>query len=311
MYSEEKSRRRGFTLIELLVVIAIIAILAAILFPVFQKVRENARRAKCASNMKQIGVATLQYTQDYDESYSDGWHPDAAGNTGPDTQCGLQMWRISLLPFIGGGEAIPTRNGDIYAGSPGGNIVAASWNSDNVFSCPDRPTSAAYGPTSIGYNQAALTGGWDDSLTGPAQVNEYKGKKLSQLISPSNLVAYCDAGPVDMPASHTDPNYGQAVANTASQCTNYQSNGGANATGTCGPFQMHPDVWQEQNTTIDWGVGVPGTASDWGANGDRRPFARHNSRIVCGFADGHVKAVMNTSLNAKIGSSDDIWHDHN
>ena len=59
--------RRGFTLIELLVVIAIIAILAAILFPVFAQARDKARMATCLSNCKQIGLATMMYAQDYDE----------------------------------------------------------------------------------------------------------------------------------------------------------------------------------------------------------------------------------------------------
>ena len=59
--------RRGFTLIELLVVIAIIAILAAILFPVFARARENARKSTCQSNLKQLSMAWMQYAQDYDE----------------------------------------------------------------------------------------------------------------------------------------------------------------------------------------------------------------------------------------------------
>src|SRR3984893_11508515 len=62
-----RNKSNGFTLIELLVVIAIIAILAAILFPVFAKVREKARQSSCASNEKQLGLAFAQYTQDYDE----------------------------------------------------------------------------------------------------------------------------------------------------------------------------------------------------------------------------------------------------
>jgi prepilin-type N-terminal cleavage/methylation domain-containing protein/prepilin-type processing-associated H-X9-DG protein len=62
-------RRRGFTLIELLVVIAIIAILAAILFPVFAQAREKARQATCLSNLKQVGSALMMYVQDYDERY--------------------------------------------------------------------------------------------------------------------------------------------------------------------------------------------------------------------------------------------------
>ncbi len=62
-------QQRGFTLIELLVVIAIILILAAILFPVFSKARESARRSSCASNLKQIGIAAMMYIQDFDETY--------------------------------------------------------------------------------------------------------------------------------------------------------------------------------------------------------------------------------------------------
>ncbi|RYG53119.1 DUF1559 domain-containing protein, partial [bacterium] len=66
-FNQSVTTRKAFTLIELLVVIAIIAILAAILFPVFGRARENARRSSCQSNLKQIGLGIMQYTQDYDE----------------------------------------------------------------------------------------------------------------------------------------------------------------------------------------------------------------------------------------------------
>ncbi len=77
----QKNKARGFTLIELLVVIAIISILAAILFPVFARARENARRASCLSNLKQIGLGVMMYVQDYDEyypvySYASGTTPE-------------------------------------------------------------------------------------------------------------------------------------------------------------------------------------------------------------------------------------------
>lgn len=84
-------RRRGFTLIELLVVIAIIAILAAILFPVFAKAREKARQSSCLSNLKQIGVAAMAYAQDYDELFNPGdFLVDGADN----------WWPHVLYPYI-------------------------------------------------------------------------------------------------------------------------------------------------------------------------------------------------------------------
>lgn len=89
--------RKGFTLIELLVVIAIIAILAAILFPVFARARENARRASCASNLKQIGLGMMQYTQDYDEKYPlDG----ASWDAGQDWQKDFNSWRTLTFPYV-------------------------------------------------------------------------------------------------------------------------------------------------------------------------------------------------------------------
>jgi prepilin-type N-terminal cleavage/methylation domain-containing protein/prepilin-type processing-associated H-X9-DG protein len=97
---------KGFTLIELLVVIAIIAILAAILFPVFAKVREKARQTSCLSNEKQISLALLQYSQDYDEVMVAAWRgsPFDSNNTND------YKWMDSIIPYV---------------------------KSDAVFSCPD------------------------------------------------------------------------------------------------------------------------------------------------------------------------------
>lgn len=87
-----RGHRRGFTLIELLVVISIIGLLVAILFPVFSRVRENARRATCMSNLNQMGLGLTQYVQDNDEQYPlEHWDYDATYSV---------KWRQAIYPYV-------------------------------------------------------------------------------------------------------------------------------------------------------------------------------------------------------------------
>lgn len=105
--SKNTRDRCGFTLIELLVVIAIIAILAAILFPVFAQAREKARQSSCLSNLKQVGTATMQYVQDFDETWpltvplaptqSEGSYVAGANTMGNVTR---SVWYNALQPYI-------------------------------------------------------------------------------------------------------------------------------------------------------------------------------------------------------------------
>jgi len=101
-----KTKRTGFTLIELLVVIAIIAILAAVLFPVFARARAKAQEASCLSNVKEIALAILMYTEDYDAFFPLTYY------TPPRT-----YWPLTIFPYLGQG-AISTTNYGIF-GCPG------------------------------------------------------------------------------------------------------------------------------------------------------------------------------------------------
>src|SRR6195256_2934245 len=104
--------RRGFTLIELLVVIAIIAILAAILFPVFAQARAKARQASCTSNVKQMSLGVMMYIQDYDETFPFWNWGDSYGSGTLHPNHFESFWANAIYPYV--------KNGQVYT-CPGTN----------------------------------------------------------------------------------------------------------------------------------------------------------------------------------------------
>lgn len=147
------NKAKAFTLIELLVVIAIISILAAILFPVFATAREKARQTACASNMKQLGLAALQYSQDYDELYPDGLQ--GAGNRG-------NGWGGQIYPYVKSAQA---------------------------YTCPDDTTPAAGGnyPNVISYALNQSIGLWVSTCSNPMRL-----PLASQFTSPPVTVLFLE-----------------------------------------------------------------------------------------------------------------------
>ena len=205
-------RRHAFTLIELLVVIAIIAILAAILFPVFQKVRENARRASCQSNQKQLGIAVTQYVQDSDE----------------------------LLPPYGANNC--GSNGNFF------NVIYPFVKATGVYKCPD--DSSTWGSSYlVNENIDTATGPNQDihgycGGGGPTPV----GLNLSQVVTPANSImvfeGFVNPGP-------QNTSYGVGYQGDASHGLDYDSYVVGNykgrivtklsGNGTFGPFHGDKD----------------------------------------------------------------------
>lgn len=155
--------RRAFTLIELLVVIAIIAILAAILFPVFARARENARRTSCLSNLKQIGLGVMQYTQDYDGTYPMAVNGDYV------------QWYNAVDPYMKSGNKA-------YNG--------LSYGTGGVWSCPSFPEG--YGQAqNYGANYDLFVNDWGK---GPTDAGFRTPEKDSVIDSAADKILVLEKG---------------------------------------------------------------------------------------------------------------------
>ena len=190
--------RRGFTLIELLVVIAIIAILAAILFPVFARAREKAKQTACLSNCKQIGLATMMYCQDYDEFY-------------PQTWVGFPrtVWAHVIQPYM---------------------------KNTQLMVCPSKPQQSWSGGISTrpGYGNGLadrrMGYGQNTSYSGAGAGHDGIGRgynTLSDVKAPADCVVYADSKPYN-PSSYGDFICDTVQVQNASARPAFRHNDGAN-----------------------------------------------------------------------------------
>jgi len=185
-------QRSGFTLIELLVVIAVISILAAILFPVFARARENARRSSCQSNLKQLGLTMMMYSQDNDERLMpvQSTTPKEGGTT-------TARWPQILAPYIKSRGFVMCPSAD-YTKKLGGSAL---FYGDILESTPDSPDSAFYYYglyPSYGYNYAYLAPPSDrpngpDSGSYVAAGSSAQPVSIAAIEAPSSTIAMADS----------------------------------------------------------------------------------------------------------------------
>jgi prepilin-type N-terminal cleavage/methylation domain-containing protein/prepilin-type processing-associated H-X9-DG protein len=191
-------RSKAFTLIELLVVIAIIAILAAILFPVFAQAREKARQTSCLSNMKQIGTAAIMYCQDYDERTVRNWFGEEGfeATTAIGATPERYKWMDALQPYI--------KNTQIFTCPSAANLLYIP----RTALTPGQ-TTRQYG--SYSYNRAYGQVEIESDLT-PA------GKSLAQFALPAETVWFAEAvggGPYDFDFRWPDVASNPTITNTS------------------------------------------------------------------------------------------------
>ena len=164
------SKPFGFTLIELLVVIAIIAILAAILFPVFATAREKARQTSCASNLKQLGVAFLQYEQDYDERFITPAQPS-----------GPKGWAYTVYPYV--------KSVGVFA-CPDDQYVPGAGSYTSSYAC--NPWLVA--STNVNYNSQSMQVNQLNAPTLTVELCEVTGSAFTTSTSDNSALTDCQTG---------------------------------------------------------------------------------------------------------------------
>lgn len=264
MAIDSKQMRRGFTLIELLVVIAIIAILAAILFPVFARAREKARAASCQSNLKQIGLGMLQYSQDWDEAYVASYYGSQGNNKNTDGVTNYK-WMDAVYPYI---------------------------KSEQVFNCPSAYRNGNNGAIPYQYNDSGPTG----NAYGSYAINIVYRPDLTQpkFLCPASYTGNNGAGAINVKTS--------AIQNPSSTMWVSEGYGAGTPTGNWpSAFSLNGVVCNNGiASAANVGIGVyPPTGSrtlTFGNNYTALITFRHTDRVNVLWADGHVKAMLPDTL---------------
>ena len=257
--------RRGFTLIELLVVIAIIAVLAAILFPVFARAREKARQASCTSNLKQLALAVIMYCADYDQKFP---YSTPGCVAGPGTQKGSPWW-ASTGPYVKNGQLLmcPSSNADQI--NNGGGCGGAH--------CAQRVP----GQTGLNYGYSIAIGS-NAGSSGQAECCGSRAGKEAALLAPAESFLLADAGRA---------NIGGGLWAGGVACA------GSFSDGICAPIVM-------ANRLNGCAHGVCGFAGSFGERlqmlgTTSDACARHNGGGCIAFADGHAKWFKSENTKGK------------
>jgi prepilin-type N-terminal cleavage/methylation domain-containing protein/prepilin-type processing-associated H-X9-DG protein len=254
--------RRGFTLIELLVVIAIIAILAAILFPVFARAREKARQASCTSNLKQLSLGMIMYASDFDGTLPLGTPGCVAMGTAP------RQWYFTISPYV--------KNGAIYRcpSFRAGFINNAGCGAGDARGC----SVYAPGQDSLSYG---YTIGGASNLQNNGNTSCCSSRGGVDVKFPAETFLLADAARANIGGGLWAGNGACAGSFSDGICAPITFASGVNcANGTCGFGGTYAERLASLNLTTD-------------------SVARHNGGANIAFMDGHVKWFKNENVKGK------------